>query len=79
MVLRFMTGELVRSSQDQGASGAEQVKGILSILHEEPLEVGKVQHLGLLVSCVNEWLCIVGWDSVRQELEEIEEMYGLSK
>ena len=56
------------------------MKGILEILHDQPREVGNVQHLGLLVRCVNEWLCIVGWDStVCQELEEIEEMYGLSK
>lgn len=34
MVLRFMTGEVVRFARDRGTSGAKDVKDILKILHD---------------------------------------------
>ena len=34
MVLRFMTGEVVRFARDRGTSGAEDVKDILKILDD---------------------------------------------
>lgn len=83
MTIRFMVGEVVRRTLSKAESCAEKVQDIVRVLHgtKYSREAGKLQHIGVLTLCVHEWLCIVDCLDTTgdQELQEIEEMYGLSK
>ena len=56
--MRFMMGEAVR--QCRKAQQRRTVLSLLRLLDAPPREVAGLQHMGLLLQMVNEWLCLVG-------------------
>ena len=58
MALRFMVGEIIRRKLPCNA-GENAAMSVLNMVHEEPREVAKLQHLRLMAVSVHEWLCIV--------------------
>ena len=77
--MRFMMGEAVRQCKKVQQRGT--VLGLLQLLDTPPREVAGLQHLGLLLQMVNEWLCLVGSQgrSVLKTLERVQAEHHLSE
>ena len=79
VALRFMMGEAVRQCRKARQRGT--VLGLLQLLDTPPREVAGLQHMGLLLQMVNEWLCLVGSQGrpVLKTLEQIQAEHHLSE
>ena len=67
-----MMGEAVRQCRKARQRGT--VLGLLQLLDTPPREVAGLQHMGLLLQMVNEWLCLVGSQGrpVQKTLEQVQ-------
>ena len=74
-----MMGEAVRQCRKARQRGT--VLGLLQLLDTPPREVAGLQHMGLLLQMVNEWLCLVGSQGrpVLKTLEQVQAEHHLSE
>ena len=75
----FMICEAVRQCKKAQQRGT--VLGLLQLLDTPPCEVAGLQHLGLLLQMVNEWLCLVGSQGrpVQRTLEQVQAEHHLTE